>query len=166
MITRKMNHRVTFFREIGGQNEDGEVIPPSRKNLYTCCEVAKTSLKDFQEGAGTKQPTRKLKGLFPSSELKTLYIRHNPERPFDSSDHVEFNGFEWDIVSVDATNHRLTWIKSALRGGHDKKVWIRFYHDLMNCRSQALKAARAAVGEGADEVEKILESIHTSLLRT
>ncbi len=68
MITRKMNHRVTFFREVGGQNEDGEVISPSRKNLYTCwAEVAKTSLK----------------------------------RPFDSSDHVEFNGFEYDIVSVD-----------------------------------------------------------------
>ena len=28
MITRKMNHRVTFFREVGGQNEGGEVISP------------------------------------------------------------------------------------------------------------------------------------------
>ena len=41
MITRKMNHRVTFFREVGGQNEDGEVVSPIRENLYTCCaEIA------------------------------------------------------------------------------------------------------------------------------
>ena len=41
MITRKMNHRVTFFREVGGQNEDGEVVSPIRENLYTCwAEIA------------------------------------------------------------------------------------------------------------------------------
>lgn len=121
MITRKMNHRVTFFREIGGQNEDGEVISPSRKNLYTCwAEVAKTSLKDFQEGAN-QTANKKAKGIVSSSELKTLYIRHNPERPFDSSDHVEFNGFEYDIVSVDVDESSLTWIRSVLRGAHDKR---------------------------------------------
>lgn len=120
MITRKMNHRVTFFREAGGQNEDGEVVSPSRKNLYTCwAEVAKTSLKDFQEGAN-QTANKKAKGIVSSSELKTLYIRHNPERPFDSSDHVEFNGFEYDIVSVDVDESSLTWIRSALRGAHDK----------------------------------------------
>ena len=100
MITRKMNHRVTFFREVGGQNEDGEVVSPSRKNLYTCwAEVAKTSLR----------------GIVSSSELKTLYIRHNPQRPFDSSDHVEFNGFEYDIVSVDVDESSFDMDKISIK---------------------------------------------------
>lgn len=101
MITRKMKHRVTFFREVGGQNEDGEVISPIRENLYTCwAEVAKTFLKDFQEGAN-QTANKKAKGIVSSSELKTLYVRHHPRCPFDSSDHVEFNGFDYDIVSID-----------------------------------------------------------------
>ena len=115
MITRKMNHRVTFFREVGGQNEDGEVVSPSRKNLYTSwAEVAKTSLKDFQEGAN-QTANKKAKGIVSSSELKTLYIRHNPQRPFDSSDHVEFNGFEYDIVSVDVDESSFDMDKISIK---------------------------------------------------
>ena len=83
MITRKMNHRVTFFREIGGQNEDGEVISPSRKNLYTCwAEVAKTSLRDFQEGAN-QTANKKAKGIVSSTfvitqkDLSTVQIMLN-----------------------------------------------------------------------------------------
>ena len=115
MITRKMNHRVTFFREIGGQNEDGEVISPIRENLYTCwAEVAKTSLKDFQEGAN-QTANKKAKGIVSSNELKTLYVRHHPRRPFDSSDHVEFNGFDYDIVSIDVDESSLAWTSSSMK---------------------------------------------------
>lgn len=115
MITRKMNQRVTFFREVGGQNEDGEVISPIREKLYTCWgEVAKTSLKDFQEGAN-QTANKKAKGIVSSSELKTLYIRHHPRRPFDSSDHVEFNGFEYDIVSIDVDESSFDMDKISIR---------------------------------------------------
>lgn len=115
MITRKMNHRVTFFREVGGQNEDGEVTSPIRENLYTCwAEVAKTSLKDFQEGAN-QTANKKAKGIVSSSELKTLYVRHHPRRPFDSSDHVEFNGFEYDIVSVDVDESSFDMDKISIK---------------------------------------------------
>lgn len=115
MITRKMNQRVTFFREVGGQNEDGEVISPIREKLYTCWgEVAKTSLKDFQEGAN-QTANKKAKGIVSSSELKTLYIRHHPRRPFDSSDHVEFNGFEYDIVSIDVDESSFDMDKISIK---------------------------------------------------
>lgn len=115
MITRKMNQRVTFFREVGGQNEDGEVISPIRENLYTCwTEVAKTSLKDFQEGAN-QTANKKAKGIVSSSELKTLYVRHHPRRPFDSSDHIEFNGFEYDIVSIDVDESSFDMDKISIK---------------------------------------------------
>ena len=49
MRTRKMNVRITFFKKVGGQNEDGEVLDFERKDLYTCwAEVPKTSIKDFR----------------------------------------------------------------------------------------------------------------------
>nr|DAW78191.1 MAG TPA: Putative head tail adaptor [Caudoviricetes sp.] len=115
MITRKMNHRVTFFREIGGQNEDGEVISPIREDLYTCwCEIAKTSLKDFQEGAN-RTASDKAKGVLSSAELKTLYVRHHPRRPFDSSDHVELSGVEYDIVSVDSDESSFDMDKVSIK---------------------------------------------------
>lgn len=102
MRTREMKTRITFFSEKGGQNEDGEVISPVRKDLYTCwAEVVRTSLKDFQEGA--KQSTNKrAKGVIEAEEIKTFYIRHHPKAPFDSSAHVEYNGKEYDIVAIDA----------------------------------------------------------------
>ena len=102
MRTRKMNARITFFSEQGGQNEDGKVIAPVRKDLYTCwAEVVRTFLKDFQEGA--KQSTNKrAKGMIETEEVKTFYIRHYPKAPFDSSSHVEFNGKEYDIIAIDA----------------------------------------------------------------
>ncbi len=101
MRTRKMKTRITFFSEQGGQNEDGEVISPVRKDLYTCwAEVVRTSLKDFQEGA--RQSTNKqAKGVIETEEIKTFYIRHHPKAPFDSSDHVEYNGNGYDIVAID-----------------------------------------------------------------
>ena len=50
MRTRNMNVRITFFKKVGGQNEDGEVLDFERKDLYSCwSEVSKTSIKDFRE---------------------------------------------------------------------------------------------------------------------
>lgn len=101
MRTRKMNTRITFFSEQGGQNEDGEVISPVRKDLYTCwADVIRTSLKDFQEGA-KQSANKRAKGVIEAEETKTLYIRHHKKAPFDSSSHVEYNGNEYDIIAID-----------------------------------------------------------------
>ena len=81
----------------------------------TCwTEVAKTSLKDFQEVAN-QTANKKAKGIVSSSELKTLYVRHHPRRPFDSSDHVEFNGFEYDIVSIDVDESSFDMDKISIK---------------------------------------------------
>ena len=117
MRTRKMNTRITFFSERGGQNEDGEVISPIRKNLYTCwAEVAKASLKDFQEGA-RQAANKRAKGLLEATDVKSFYIRHNPERPFDNADHVEYKGFEYDIIGIqpDEASHDVDMVTVSRR---------------------------------------------------
>ena len=49
MRTRKMNVRITFFKKVGEQNEDGEVLTFKKKCLYTCwAEVSKTIFVKMQ----------------------------------------------------------------------------------------------------------------------
>ncbi len=65
MITRKMNHRVTFFREIGGQMKMVRIYLSISKNYYTCWAGSRQDfLEDFQREQTKTGLTRKLKELF------------------------------------------------------------------------------------------------------
>ena len=76
MRTRKMNVRITFFKKVGEQNEDGEVLTFKKKCLYKCwAEVSKTSIKDFRENA----TVTKASGLLEHKDTKTFLIRHLPK---------------------------------------------------------------------------------------
>jgi len=75
-----MNVRITFFKKVGGQNEDGEVLDFERKDLYSCwAEVSKTTIKDFRETATVTTAS----GLSEHKDAKTFLIRHLPKLPFD-----------------------------------------------------------------------------------
>lgn len=99
MITRKMNKRITFFKRVGGQNEDGEVVQPQRVDVVTCwSEVKKTSVKDFQR---TSQAQNGSDGLQNSLDSKVFLIRYVPKFPIDTSMFVDFNGLEYKITSIE-----------------------------------------------------------------
>lgn len=99
MITRKMNTRITFYSKEGGQNEDGEVIAPSRKDIMTCwAEVSKTSIKDFRE---SNDKTNSVDGLINTNDSKVFLIRYIPNFKVDNSMYVEFNTLEYRITAIE-----------------------------------------------------------------
>lgn len=99
MFTRKMNTRITIYTKNGGQNEDGEVIEPIRKNVFTCwAEVAKTSVRDFRVKSNAKEV---VDGLANNRDVKKFLIRYIPNAPFDNSMFIEFNGLEYKIINIE-----------------------------------------------------------------
>lgn len=94
-----MNTRITIYTKIGGQNADGEVVDPVRKNIFTCwAEVAKTSVRDFQVKSNAKEG---IDGLANNRDVKKFLVRYIPEAPFDNSMFIEFNGFEYKITNIE-----------------------------------------------------------------
>lgn len=99
MFTRKMNTRITIFKRVGGQNEDGEIVDSIRKNILTCwAEVLQTKIRDFQAKTKEKEGTD---GLVSSRDIKKFIIRYIPNVPFDNSMFIEFNGLEYKITNVE-----------------------------------------------------------------
>lgn len=102
MRTRHMNVRITFYKLVGGQNEDGEVLSPERQDLYTCwAEVRKNSIKDFREGARVSTVSEQAQGIVEHKDEKVFLIRHLPELPFDASCYIEFDGMEYKITGIE-----------------------------------------------------------------
>lgn len=105
MITRKMNTRITIFKKMGGQNEDGEVIDSLKVDVLTCwAEVQRTSVKDFKAGGKTYVGELAQNGQKPLEsfkDIKVFLVRYMPKPPFDNSMYVNFNGFEYKITEIE-----------------------------------------------------------------
>ncbi|MGT2753232.1 phage head closure protein [Streptococcus porcinus] len=94
MMTRKMNQRITFFSQSGGQNEDGEVLEAIRKDIYTCwAEVLKTQLRDFK--------LQYKDSLDNSKATKVFLIRFNPKIEIDNTMYIDFKGQIYSIIRVE-----------------------------------------------------------------
>ncbi|VTS13501.1 phage protein [Streptococcus pseudoporcinus] len=95
MMTRKMNQRITFFSQYGGQNEDGEVLDAVRKDVYTCwAEVLKTQLRDFK--------LQYKDSLDNSKATKLFLIRYNPKIEIDNTMFVDYNKSIYKIDKVES----------------------------------------------------------------
>lgn len=103
MRTRHMNVRITFYKLVGGQNEDGEVLSPERQDLYTCwAEVRKNSIKDFREGVRENAYSgTRTQNIVEHKDEKIFLIRYVPQLPFDASCYIEFDGMQYKITGIE-----------------------------------------------------------------
>lgn len=99
MITRNMNERITFFVIKNGQNEDGEVIPGQKEELFSCwAEASKATVKEFRE-----RTTQDMAGEGIKKRKDTIIfnIRYQQKRVVDSTMMIVFRGNDYEILNVE-----------------------------------------------------------------
>lgn len=108
-----MNERITIFKRVPGQNDDGEVIPNKRKDIFECwAEIPKATVKEFMNRSNQDigQDIQKRK------ETVTFNIRYRQKEVVDSSMLIDFRGRIFQIIDVETDYMRkdFTMIKAVI----------------------------------------------------